>query len=389
MKKLRHYGSREDSRRGGPLAPDLTRSTTFEKGNAEEVRAVGVGEAPGEFYPRHGTPNGRMLEARLAELEGADGAVTFASGMAALHAIVFGLLRSGDRVAASREVYGGMTAMLREDAPRFGIEVRPFDPFDRRSVARVLDGGVNLVHVETPTNPLCRVVDLAPLAAAAKRAGSLLSVDATFCPPPFQNALAHGADLVMHSATKFLGGHSDALAGVVAGRHELLEPIEAFRLRTGGILGPDTAWLVQRSLGTLELRVRAESERAHRLAGYLEGIRSRGGRIDAVHYPGLPGHPDHAVAKRQMKSFGAVLAFEVAGGLEPARRVYDRFRVIRRAVSLGGIETLASLPVHTSHAMASPEERKHAGIAEGLIRLSVGLEPVEELEADLASALEG
>ncbi|MGH7150057.1 MAG: trans-sulfuration enzyme family protein, partial [Planctomycetota bacterium] len=273
--KHRDYGCRGDSRRGGPLSPDVTRSTTFEKGSAEEVRAVGAGEAPGEFYPRHGNPNGRILESRVADLEEADGAVSFSSGMAALHGIVFGQCRSGDRIAASRDVYGGMTAMLRVDAPRFGIEVRPFDPFDPRSLASAVEGGVRLLHVETPTNPLSRVVDLPAIASAARKAGAILSVDATFCPPPFQRPLSSGADLVMHSLTKFLGGHSDALGGIVSGRHELLEPIEAFRRRTGGILGPDTAWLVQRSLGTLELRVAAACHTANRLAAFLEEVRRR------------------------------------------------------------------------------------------------------------------
>ncbi len=386
--KHRDYGCRDDSRRGGPLSPDVTRSTTFEKGSAEEVRAVGVGEAPGEFYPRHGSPNGRGLESRVAELEGADGAVCFSSGMAALHAIVFSHCRSGDRIAASRDVYGGMTAMLQVDAPRFGIEARPFDPFDPRSLASAIEGGVRLLHVETPTNPLGRVVDLPAIASAARKAGAILSVDATFCPPPFQRPLSCGADLVMHSLTKFLGGHSDALGGIVSGRHELLEPIAAFRRRTGGILGPDTAWLVQRSLGTLELRVTAASQTAGRLAGFLDDVRRRGGPVRAVHHPSLPGHPDHDVARRQMKVFGAVLCFEVAGGLDAAKGVYDRFRRIRRAVSLGGIETLASLPVHTSHAHSGPEERARSGISDGLIRVSVGLEPPEELQADLTGALE-
>jgi cystathionine beta-lyase/cystathionine gamma-synthase len=241
------------------------------------------------------------------------------------------------------------------------------------------------VHIETPTNPLCRIVDVARVAKAAHAKGALLSVDATFAPPPLQRVCSLGADLVMHSATKYLGGHSDAIGGVLGGRHEHMAAIEGFRRRTGGILGPDTAWLVARSMKTLALRARQQAETAGRLARLLAGRKG----VAAVHYPGLESHPDHAVAKRQMELPGAMLAFEPEGGLAAAVRVYDRFRVIGRAVSLGGVETIASLPVHTSHAMIPPAERAKMGIADGLIRLSVGLEPFETLAGDLERALTG
>ena len=386
--KHRPYGCRrEPAAAEGPVAPDLTRSTTFAYPTAEQLRAVGENEAPGEFYPRYGHPVGRLFESRMAELEGADGAVAFASGMATITAIFLTLLRAGDRVAVSRYVYGGVEAVVTHDLPRFGIEVRRFDPFDGASLQAALADGVKLVHVETPTNPLCRVVDLERVVAAARACGALVSVDATFLPPPFQRPLAHGADLVMHSATKILGGHSDVLAGVVSGRHELLERLEAFRRRTGAVLAPDPAWLLVRSLATLELRTRRAAENAERLARFLDGLRAQGKRVAAVHYPGLPQHPDHAIAGRYMRSYGYMLAFEVAGGFPEAVRVYERLQVIARAVSLGGVESLASIPLHTSHAMMSPEERRIRGIADGLIRLSIGIEPYEHLEADLAQAL--
>lgn len=386
----RPYGCREDAAPPrGPLAPDLTRATTFAYPTAEALRAVGEGELPGEFYPRYGHPAGRLFEKQVAELEGADGAVSFASGLAALHAVFCGLLRAGDAIAVSRYVYGGVEAMVSADLPRFGIEVHRFDPFDEDSVERALREGVKLIHVETPTNPLCRVVPLKRIAEAARRRGAWVSVDATFLPPPFQRPLAHGVDLVMHSATKMLGGHSDALAGIVSGRHELLTRLEGFRRRTGAVLAPETAWLLVRSLATLELRARRAAENASRLARFLDGLRMSANNVARVHYPGLPQHPDHDVARAYMDTFGFVLAFEVAGGLSEAVRVYDRFRVIARAVSLGGVETLASIPLHTSHAMMSAEERRGAGIADGLIRLSVGIEPYEVLEADLAAALTG
>lgn len=379
----RPYGCRGDRHAtAGPLAPDLTRATTFAYASADQLRAVGAGEADGEFYPRYGHPAARAFESAVAELEAADGAVSFASGMATIHALFCAPLGAG-AVVVARDVYGGTSALVEEDLPRFGIEVRRFDPFLAGDLERVLDDGVRLVHVETPTNPVCRVVDVARTAAAAHACGALLSVDATFAPPPLQRVADHGADLVVHSATKFLGGHSDALGGVVAGAHAHLEPLEGFRRRTGGVLAPDTAWLLARSLKTLPLRVRAATDSAARLARFLEG---RGLRVS---YPGLPGHPDHELAQRQMTRPGSLLAFEVQGGLAGAARVYDRLEVIARAVSLGGTETTALLPVHTSHAMVPADDRRRAGIGDGLIRLSVGLEPCDVLERDLAQALAG
>lgn len=390
-KSYRAYGCREDPAPPlGPIAPDLTRSTTFAYADAEELRAVGEGEAPGEFYPRYGHPAGRLFERYVAELENADGSVSFASGMATINAIFCGLVQAGDAVAVSRYVYGGVEALVTKDLPRFGIEVRRFDPFDDASLAEATKSPVKLIHVETPTNPLCRVVDLKRIVAIARPIGSLVSVDATFLPPPFQRPLTHGVDLVTHSATKMLGGHSDTLGGVVSSRHELLERLEGFRRRTGAILAPDTAWLLVRSLATLELRVQQATDNASRLASYLDAARTAGNnKITQVHYPGLPQHPDHAVAGEYMRSFGFMLAFDVAGGLPAAVAVYDRLRVIARAVSLGGVESLASIPLHTSHAMMPSEERRRAGITDGLIRVSVGIEPYVMLENDLAQALNG
>jgi methionine-gamma-lyase len=364
---VRAYGCPHDAAApAGPLSPDLTRSTTFAYASAEELRAVGTGEREGEFYPRYGHPNGREFESRVAALEGADGAVAFASGLAAMHGVFFGLLRSGDAIAISRYVYGGVEAMAAADLPRFGIEVRRFDPFDAASMSQAFNGA-KLVHIETPTNPLCRVLPVRQIAESCRRAGASLSVDATFLPPPFQRPMEEGADLVVHSATKILGGHSDTHAGVVSGPHELLERIEGFRRRSGAVLAPDTAWLLVRSLATLELRTRAASQNAATLARFLAGHP----QVERVHY----------------ESVGFMLSFEVRGGLAAAVRVYDRFELIARAVSLGGVETLASLPLHTSHAMMSADELRSAGIAEGLVRLSVGIEPVEKLQADLSQAL--
>ncbi len=383
----RPYGSKEESTGAeGAVTQDLTRSTIFAARDAEHFRAQAQGE--GEFYPRYGHPNARTFEARMAALEGADGAVCFASGMATLHGVFCGLLQAGDTIACSRDVYGGTGDLLKHDLGRFGIEVRRFDPFSEEETVAAVQPPVKLVHVESPTNPLVRVVDLERVAGAAHAAGALLSVDATFVPPPLQRPLERGADLVVHSATKFLGGHHDVLGGVVSGRHEQLEMLEAFRRRTGAILGPDRAWLLTRSLDTLEVRVRHMCMTAARLASFLDGLRSEGGDIAAVHYPGLSRHPDFEIATRQMLMPGSMLAFEVKHGLEGATAVYDRLQRITRAPSLGGTESVALLPLYSSHAGLTPEERAEAGIADGLIRISVGLEPADELEADLAQALQ-
>jgi len=382
---MKPYGCRGEAAPPlGPLAPTLTRATTFAHESAEALRAVGAGEKPGEFYPRYGHPAARAFEAAVAEAEGTDGAVSFASGMAALHALFCAPLGEG-ALAVARDVYGGTSALIERDLPRFGMRVVRFDPFAPGDLERALAEPVRLVHVETPTNPLCRVVDVERVAKVAHGKGALVSVDATFAPPPLQRVCSLGADLVMHSATKYMGGHSDAIGGVLGGRHEHLAAIEGFRRRTGGILGPDTAWLVARSMKTLPIRARQQAETAGRIARFLVGRKG----VAAVHYPGLESHPDFAVAKRQMTSPGAMLTFEAEGGLAGAARVYDRFRVIGRAVSLGGVETIASLPVHTSHAMIPAADRAKAGISDGLIRLSVGLEPFEALASDLEQALAG
>jgi cystathionine beta-lyase/cystathionine gamma-synthase len=385
---VRPYGSpQEHAAPQGALAPELVRSTTFAHDSADALRQVAAGEVEAEFYPRYGHPASRLFESRLAEFEGADGAVAFASGMAALHALFCAFAGNGDAVVISRQIYGGVEPLAELDLKRFGIDVRRVDPFDDAAVEAALGETVRLVHVESPSNPLCRVPDLRALARIVHASGALLSVDATFMPPPLQRTLELGADLAMHSATKILGGHSDALGGIVAGRHAQLEILEAFRRRTGAILSPDTAWLLARSLETLDLRARHACDNALQAARFLDGEREAGGRVRRVHYSGLENHPDHAIAAAQMEGFGYMLAFEVEGGLEGAVSVYDRLQVVARAPSLGGIESLASLPVHTSHAHMPAVARRAAGVADGLIRLSVGIEPYEELEADLAQAL--
>ncbi len=383
------YGTPRDHRPPlGPLAPVLDRSSTAGQPDGESLRALGAGERSGDFYQRMGHPNGRAFEALVAALEGAEGAVSFASGMGAMSATLGALLSQGDRVLVAEEIYGGTAAFSTVDLPRFGVTVDRFSSLDLGSLEAQLERPAKLVVFESPINPTLRVADIGAVVGTAKRAGAATVFDGTFSPPPIQQVLALGVDLVVHSATKFFGGHSDVLAGVVAGRHEHLEPIEAWRRRTGGLLAPDSAWLLQRSWPTLALRVEAQQANALALA---EGLRAHvgEGRLASVSYPGLDDHPDRAVARRQMQGGGAVLAFELEGGLPAVLSALDRLQVVARAASLGGVESLATVPAFTTHAPLTPQERARAGIGDGLMRVSVGLEPVDRLLEDLLQAIQG
>jgi cystathionine beta-lyase/cystathionine gamma-synthase len=370
----------------GPLSPPLLRSTTAGQPDAEALRAFGAGERSGEFYQRLGHGNGRAFESLVAALEGADGAVAFASGMAAISGALSAHLRAGDRVLLAEEIYGGTSAFALHDLVRFGVTVDRFSALDLAGLRSALQRPAKIVMFESPINPTLRVVDIRAVTAAARAAGALTLFDGTFAPPPVQRALDLGVDLVVHSATKFFGGHSDVLAGVVAGRHELLRPIEAFRRRSGAVLAPDPAWLLLRSWPTLQLRIEAQQAAALAIAEELHHD-VRAGTVTRVSYPWLLDHPDHALARRQMQGGGAVLSLELPGGLPGARAVFDRLQRIARAPSLGGIESLATLPAFTTHAALSPAQRAAAGIADGLLRVSVGLEGVEVLLADLRAAL--
>lgn len=370
----------------GPLSPPLVRSTTAGQPDAETLRAMGACERPGEFYQRVGHQNGRQWESLVAGLEGADGAVAFASGMAAISGALLAHLRPGDRVLLAEEIYGGTSGFALTDLVRLGIVVDRFSALDLAGLRAGLQRPAKFVVCESPINPTLRVADVRAISAAARAAGAFTLFDGTFAPPPVQQALALGVDLVVHSATKFFGGHSDVLAGVVAGRHELLGPIEAFRRRTGAVLAPDPAWLLLRSWPTLGLRLQAQQAAAHLLAQRL-GAEVRAGRLLAVHYPGLPTHQDHELVRTQMSGGGCVIAFEVPGGLAGARRMFDRLHRIAKAPSLGGVESLATLPAFTTHAALTPAQRAAAGIPDGLVRIAVGLEGVDALLADVRQAL--
>lgn len=370
----------------GPLSPPLIRASTAGQPDGETLRAMGAGERAGEFYQRLGHTNGRQWESLVAGWEGADGAVAFASGMAAISGALLAHLRPGDRVLLAEEIYGGTSGFARHDLVRLGITVDRFSALDLPGLRAALQRPTKFVVFESPINPTLRIADIGAITAAARAAGALSLFDGTFAPPPMQRALALGTDLLVNSATKFYGGHSDVLAGVVAGRHELLGPIEGWRRRTGAILAPDPAWLLLRSWPTLTLRIEAQQAAAKAIAeALLDDVRA--GRLLGVSYPTLPNHPDRELALRQMQGGGCVLAIELPGGLPGARRAFDRLHRIARAPSLGGVESLATLPAFTTHAALSPKERAAAGIPDGLLRIAVGLEGVDVLLADIRHAI--
>lgn len=370
----------------GPLSRPVDRATSHAYESPEQIGRLGRGEEVGAFYPRLAQTNGMAVEAKVAELEGADGAVLFGSGMAASSAVFLALCNAGDRVLVAQEVYGGTDVFVSQELPRFGVEVERFRLSEPRALEQALAKGARLVWVESPVNPLLRMVDLQACAKLAHGAGAILACDGTFAPPPLQHALRHGVDLVMHSATKFLGGHSDVLAGVVAGRHEHLESVARWRTRTGGVLAADAAALLERSLMTLSLRVEAQQAHAREVARRVAHAVGHGSLLRVVH-PGDPDHPDREIVARQLPGGGALLGMEVSGGLSGARDVARRLRVIARAPSLGGVESVVSLPADTTHAAWTAAQRQAAGIPEGWLRISVGLEAPDRLATDLLQAV--
>jgi cystathionine beta-lyase/cystathionine gamma-synthase len=368
----------------GGLAPPLFPAAVYALPSLDDAVAAFTGERPALVYARYGHPTGQLVEARLAALEGAEDAVLFSSGMAAIALTAMSLCRAGDHLLASAEMYGGTLELLRTVLPACGIDVELVPLEELGALRSRLRGTTRLVLVESPTNPLLRVVDFAALFAGLGTPRPVVALDATFMTPLGQDAWSAGFDLVLHSATKYLGGHDDLTAGVVTGRRELLAPIRDKRRVLGAMCDPQTAWLLERGMKTLAVRWDRQCANALALAQRLEAHPA----VERVHYPGLASHPHHERAKRQMNSFGAVLAFDVAGGFDAARHVFDRLQLIARAPSLGGVESMALHPATSSHRGLSVEERRAAGIGDGLLRLSVGVEDEADLWDDLRQALE-
>lgn len=360
-----------------PMVTPLVQSVNF----VEEV-----GTAEGLRYPRYGNvPNAERVQRRLAALEGAEAALLLGSGMGAIACAMLALLRPGDHLLASTWIYGGARRLFEEEFPRLGILVTLVDPSVSREWRRQLRQETRALFVETPSNPSCRVVDLGPISRMTRELGLALAVDSTFASPVNFRPLEHGADVVIHSATKYLNGHHDVLAGVVLGTAPYVEEVRQKMMLWGQAPDPFACWLLERGLKTLDVRVRRQNETALRVALWL---RDRP-EVRRVHYAGLPGHPDHAVAKATMAGFGGMLAFELAEGGPAAERMLRRLTLIRHAPSLGGVESIVSEPRYTSHAHLSPAQREAAGIPDGFVRLSVGIEDADDLVRDLERAIAG
>jgi cystathionine gamma-synthase len=345
---------------------------------------VGTGRAPGHIYSRNTNPTVAVFEEKMRLLEGAQAATSFATGMAAISNTLFGLLEPGRRVASIRDTYGGTSRLFLEFLPRFGVEVELCATEDHAALEAAVGEGCDLLYLETPTNPTLKILDLERLIGAGHAAGAVVVVDNTFATPVNQRPLELGADLVLHSATKFLGGHSDAMGGIVCGREDLVGKIFRFREINGASLAPPVAYFLIRSLKTLELRVLRQNENAAGLARFLHDQP----RVERVFYPGLEDDPGHAIAKRQMRGYGGLVSFELAGGFDEVRDFIGKLRYAHRAASLGSVGTLIGPPAVTSHVELTPEDRARLGIPENLIRCSVGIENLDDLVADFARALD-
>ncbi len=369
-----HTGQERDERTGA-VVPPLHLASTFVQPGAGEW---------GEFdYSRSGNPTRKALETTLASLECGCGALAFASGMAATHCVVASL-KSGDHVVVGSDIYGGTYRLLHKVTNRAGIGVTLVDSTDTAIVAAAMTPATKLVWIETPGNPRMTITDIAACAEVAHRGGALLGVDSTFATPVLTRPLELGADIVMHSATKYLGGHSDLLGGALVVRDSaLLKELYFVQNATGAVMGPLECFLCSRGIKTLELRVREQSRTAARLAEWLRTHK----QVKRVLYAGLPDHPGHKLAARQMDgAFGAMLTFEHAGDFAAAKRFAESTKLFQLAVSLGAVESLIEQPASMSHASYDPADRAKHGITDGLIRLSVGLEALEDLQADLEQA---
>jgi len=378
------WGGEPDRNPEGATVAPLYFGVTYAYDDHETWRAVALGQAPGHIYSRNTNPTVGLFEDKVRVLEGAEAATSFATGMAAVSNTLFTLLSPGDRLVSIKDTYGGSNKIFIEFLPRFGIEVQLCETEDHEAIEAEIAQGCKVVYLETPTNPTLKIVDIERLARAAREVGAIVIVDSTFATPINQNPLALGADLVLHSATKFLGGHSDAMGGVVCGKAGLIEQLFHFREINGASLDPMSAFLLTRGLRTLELRVQRQNQSAQKIAEFLAGHAA----IDQVFYPGLPSHPGHAIARRQMRGFGGVLSFSVKGGMEAMAAAVSRLKLAHRAASLGSIGTLAGPPATTSHVELSAREREQAGIPESLVRYSAGIESVDDLIADLDQALQ-
>jgi cystathionine beta-lyase/cystathionine gamma-synthase len=374
------HGAADLEKKNAPVSAPIYQTSTFEvTDNDEQQRVAGTDR----YYTRWGNPTVTQAEETLAQIEGTEGARVFASGMGAITSTVLGLLKSGDHIVAQRDIYGGVTKFVSEWLPKLGIETTFVDTTAYEQHERAIRPNTRLLYVESPSNPALRVIDFTKITALAKKHGLISMIDSTFGTPINQHPAEYGFDLVMHSGTKYLSGHADLTCGVVCGRQDLMQELWETRTTLGNCMDPHAAWLLIRGLKTLAVRLQRQNENAQRVAEFLERHR----KVRRVYYPLLKSHPQYAAACQQMTGGGGMVTFEVEGSGEDARRVSEAMRLFTLATSLGSVESLVSIPVLTSHAMISAEQRKQMGVTEQMIRLSVGIENAEELIADLDRAL--
>jgi cystathionine gamma-synthase len=368
--------------KGKPVIPPVYLTATYEFENSDELIDV-VQNHAGYIYSRWDNPSVVAVESELAALEGYARALGFGSGMAAITTAIMANVKAGDRIVAMQEVYGGTYELLNDVLPLYNIETVQINCENQEQMYAEIDNGLTLLYLETPTNPLLRVVDIKPLAEAAHRKGALVLLDATFASPINQHPVDLGVDVVIHSATKYLGGHHDITAGFVCCHESSFQKIWNLRKIFGGVMDPMTAFLSLRGLRTLELRIEKQNNSAGQIARFLEGHK----KIECVHYPGLESHPDYKIAARQMTGFGGMLSFEVKGDFDQTKRFMDNLKTIKLATSLGGVTSLANQPITNTHVFLTPENRAKAGVSENLVRLSVGIEKTDLLIQDLDQAL--
>jgi cystathionine beta-lyase/cystathionine gamma-synthase len=368
-------------KKNGPMALPIYQTSTFEvTDNDEQLRVTGSDS----YYTRYGNPTNSVAEKTVAALEGVDSALTFSSGMGAITTTIMALLKGGDHLVAQRDVYGGTHKFLSQWLPKFGVETTFVDTTDYQQHEKAIRPNTKLLYVESPTNPTIRVVDLQRIVGLAKQHGLISMIDSTFGTPINQRPAEYGVDLIMHSGTKYLAGHTDLICGVVAGRKELMEKILATRTTIGNCMDPHASWMLVRGMKTLAVRVARQNENALRVAEFLE----QQAKVRRVHYPFLKSHAQHDLARAQMSGGGGMVTFEVEGTGEDARRVSEALRLFTLAPSLGGVESLVCIPVLTSHLTVPEEERRKMGVTEQMLRLSVGIENAHDLIADLEQALQ-
>ncbi len=376
------HAGESHSRVSGPVAIPIVQTSTFTFENVAEMKRWAEGRSKVDIYTRYGNPTLRVAEEKLAALEEAEAGLVTASGMAAIATTLLTLAGAGDEIITTGYLYGGTYRLMRDWLPRYGIRVRHVKP-DLEGIEKLVTPRTRVLYVESPTNPTLQLVDLRKAVKLARRYKLITVIDNTFATPVLQRPITLGFDLACHSATKYLGGHSDIIAGAVAGRRALVEKVRQGIIYLGGSMDPLAGFLLIRGMKTVETRMQRQSETALKVARFLE----RHPKVARVHYPGLPSHPDHKLARRQMSGFGAMMAFDHKNGRAGARRFGDRIRIFLLAASLGGTESLAVQPLYTSHYKMSAKELAAAGISPGTVRLSIGLEDPQDLIADLKQAL--